>query len=287
MDSVIKKIYEDGKFNYFVVDNDEEYAIVEKTVLIDSQNKQLVSLTDKHHNVLDKKYGLKEESVKLQFSELIFEYLIQGPLENGESIETKFKINRNDPEEIMRNQLDDHSDVEDPAVDWDPPEMNKTEYDDTGKPKEFKNQEIMPIGINYCYNLVEVNLYKNSISYLPRSLLIPNLMKLKRNRFLTFPLLEQLPKLFSVEIDDNICRKINKESLAYLYELNIIFGDSKRFNPYGVTDAVQDIASIGSNNNELLEEARFGIACADVSICWLPDDSRFVSPRSTNFDNGG
>ena len=46
---------------------------------------------------------------------------------------------------------------------------------------------IMPIDINYCYNLVELNLYNNSISYLPRCLFLPNLMKLslRRNRFLT------------------------------------------------------------------------------------------------------
>lgn len=96
---------------------------------------------------------------------------------------------------------------------------------------------IMPIDINYCYNLVELNLYNNSISYLPRCLFLPNLIKLnlKRNAFITVPLLEQFPKLYSVELDDKVVRKLNKESILFFCP-ELTFINEKKFEGYLTDD---------------------------------------------------
>lgn len=107
--------------------NEEEYVITEQSVLVDGQNRQMVILSDKTRSVLDKKYGSKGDSVKLQLTDKAFEYNIQGPSENGEPIVTTFLINRGDDDEVEESEHH-NSEVEDPAAQWCPQELSREEY---------------------------------------------------------------------------------------------------------------------------------------------------------------
>ena len=280
-------------------------------MLIDSQNKQWVSLTDKHHNVLDVKYGSKGESVELQLFEFTLKYLIQDPLENGESIETKFKVNRNHPEEIMTNQLEDHSDVEDPAVDWDPQEMNKPDYDDTYKPEDFKNQEVLDnVGSDEdSQNISEIKTESAIIDSVNDSTFVQeNLTELffqsqpqESSYFVQTSDLNSLYDLpSSASISDN--------DETFLGQLGQVNGDI--FQSFHKDNSnIKSVITVQSSVRKYICQEQF-ISLRDAAITiqtffrgysarksynqmekafqyWVPDDPRFVPPHGTGFANGG
>ncbi|KAL5110313.1 Leucine-rich repeat and WD repeat-containing protein 1 [Taenia crassiceps] len=94
---------------------------------------------------------------------------------------------------------------------------------------------IMPIHLNQCINLVELNLSNNCLHGLPRCLHLPKLkrLNLSKNPLLVRfarengpPLIEQFPRLVSVDLDPELKEMLKPQSLAYLCPLlNSINGE--------------------------------------------------------------
>ncbi|CDS42558.1 DEAD box ATP dependent RNA helicase [Echinococcus multilocularis] len=106
---------------------------------------------------------------------------------------------------------------------------------------------IMPIHLNQCVNLVELNLSNNCLHGLPRCLHLPKLkrLNLSKNPLLVRfarengpPLIEQFPRLISVELDPELKEMLKPQSLAYLCPLlNSINGEE--FNAEANEDTIK------------------------------------------------
>ncbi|VDL62473.1 unnamed protein product [Hymenolepis diminuta] len=84
---------------------------------------------------------------------------------------------------------------------------------------------IVPVHLNQCINLVELNLSDNYLHAFPRCLYLSKLKRLNLNRnplLVKFanevgpPLIEQFPKLISVELDHELKDMLQPQALAYL-----------------------------------------------------------------------
>ncbi|VDO07940.1 unnamed protein product [Rodentolepis nana] len=84
---------------------------------------------------------------------------------------------------------------------------------------------IVPVHLNQCINLVELNLSDNYLHAFPRCLYLPKLerLNLSKNPILVRfaneigpPLIEQFPKLTSVELDPELKAVLRPQALAYL-----------------------------------------------------------------------
>ncbi|VDM18712.1 unnamed protein product [Hydatigera taeniaeformis] len=106
---------------------------------------------------------------------------------------------------------------------------------------------VMPIHLNQCINLVELNLSNNRLHGLPRCLHLPKLkrLNLSKNPLLVRfakengpPLIEQFPRLVSVDLDPELKEMLKPQSLAYLCPL-LTSINGEEFNVEATDDTIK------------------------------------------------
>uniref|UniRef100_A0A5K3F787 Leucine-rich repeat and WD repeat-containing protein 1 n=1 Tax=Mesocestoides corti TaxID=53468 RepID=A0A5K3F787_MESCO len=140
---------------------------------------------------------------------------------------------------------------------------------------------IMPICLNQCVNLVELNLSNNNLHALPRCLHLPKLRRLNisKNPLLTRsakedgpPPIEQFPRLSYVELDPELKEMLKLQSLAYLCpHLVSINGEDFKVEPTEETikaaqAAKQELAALIHSKweDDLVEFFKKSVPCRDL-----------------------